>query len=172
MKFSELFRFCPVCGSAHFVSHNLKSKRCGSCGFVMYVNPAAAVAVFVENESGELLVCTRAKEPASGTWDLPGGFVDENETVSDAVARELYEELGLTIKDPEFMFSLPNEYLYSGWTIPTLDFFFSVRVADNVSLIASDDVSDCFFMAKEAVESTRFGLKSIQQAVKIFLKPI
>ncbi len=172
MKFSDLFRFCPVCGSTPFVSNNSKSKQCDNCGFVMYVNPAAAVAVFIQNHSGELLVCVRKKDPAAGTWDLPGGFVDENETVVQAVARELYEELGLSINEAEFLYSLPNEYLYSGWTIPTLDFFFLVRVDDNIAISPADDVLDCFFMAKDAIDPARFGLKSIQQAVKIFLKPI
>lgn len=32
-----------------------------------------------------------------GTWCLPGGFVEWGETVSEAIIREVYEEVGITI---------------------------------------------------------------------------
>ena len=72
----ELFRYCPVCGSQHFVINNFKSKKCEDCGFTYYANPCAATAAFILNDRNELLVVRRAKEPAKGTLDLPGGFVD------------------------------------------------------------------------------------------------
>ena len=87
---------------------------CSSCGFVFYINAAAAVATFIRNEAGELLVCRRAKEPAKGTLDLAGGFVDENETAEEAVSREIAEELQAKITHAEYLFSLPNSYEYSG----------------------------------------------------------
>jgi len=74
MHFSSLFQYCPRCGSHSFIQNNEKSKRCESCGFVLYVNASAAVAAFIVNEKGEMLVCKRAKEPAKGALDLPGGL--------------------------------------------------------------------------------------------------
>ena len=72
MNFSTLFKFCPVCGSGKFDQHNIKSKKCNSCGFIYYINPSAATAAFIRNDDGDLLVCRRAQEPAKGTLDLPG----------------------------------------------------------------------------------------------------
>ena len=37
------------------------------------------------NEKNELLVCRRAEEPAKGTLDLTGGFVDLGETAEEAI---------------------------------------------------------------------------------------
>lgn len=168
MRFDSLFRFCPVCGSAHFENHNVKSKRCGGCGFVLYVNPAAAVAVFVINQQGEVLVCKRAKDPHRGTLDLPGGFVDEYETAEEAVHRELKEELQLEAGKPGYLFSLPNEYLYSGWTLPTLDMFYLVQTVGDELLVASDDVASCYYIPAEQLNPDGFGLGSIRKAVSIF----
>jgi len=120
----ELFKFCPKCGSSHFEENNMKSKRCADCGFVYYFNPSAATVAFILNEKEELLVCRRGKNPKKGTLDLPGGFVDMGETGEQGVEREIQEETGLSVTSPEYLFSLPNTYLYSGFLVHTLDLFF------------------------------------------------
>ncbi|HEY5589891.1 MAG TPA: NUDIX domain-containing protein [Paludibacter sp.] len=170
MHFSELFTHCPACGSALFIQNNVKSKRCQDCGFVYYVNPSAAVAGFILNEAGELLVCRRAKEPEKGTWDLPGGFVDDNESAEEAIKREILEELQAKVTSVEYLFSLPNLYEYGGMTIPTLDLFFACRLEDTTDLHASDDVEACFFVPLNEINPELFGLKSIKKGVGMFLR--
>ena len=78
------FTYCPKCGARTFVERNEKAKQCTTCGFVYYFNPSSAVACFIRNSKGELLLVRRAKEPAKGTLDLPGGFVDMYESAEDA----------------------------------------------------------------------------------------
>lgn len=150
--------------------NNEKSMRCASCGFVLYVNPSAATAAFIMNDRGELLVCRRAKEPAKGTLDLPGGFVDGNETGEEAIAREIKEEVNGEVTEATYLFSLPNLYEYSGLTIPTLDLFFACRLADDRHLQADDDVAAFRFMPLSDIDPQRFGLQSIRRAVKRFLE--
>jgi NAD+ diphosphatase len=164
MKFNQLFRFCPVCGAADFVMNNVKSKRCNHCDFVMYVNPSAAVAAFIVNSKGELLVCERANEPAKGMWDLPGGFIDDCETAEQAIAREIQEELGMKVDAGTLLFTEPNDYTYSGWTLPTLDIFFLFRVGE-VKPVPADDVADCYFVPLNQIDVARFGFLSMQRAV-------
>jgi NAD+ diphosphatase len=76
-----------------------------------YNNPRAAAAVVIFNENNEILVSKRAIEPRKGTYDLPGGFVEPNETVEDAVIREMSEETTLTIDKTHILASYALEYL-------------------------------------------------------------
>lgn len=170
MHFQSLYKYCPACGSSSFENQSEKSKKCRQCGFVFYMNTAAAVATFIFNEKGELLVCRRGKEPAKGTLDLPGGFVDGNENAEEALARELKEELGADLIETKYLFSLPNEYEYSGLTIPTLDLFFETQLVSTSDLKAADDVEEAFFVPLKDVNPDLFGLKSIKKAVALFLK--
>ena len=75
------FAYCPRCGSAEFMVNDERSKRCGHCGFVYYLNASAATAAFILNDRNEILVSRRAFEPAKDTLDLPGGFVDPGESI-------------------------------------------------------------------------------------------
>lgn len=61
----------------------------------MYRNPTPTVDVIVETDAGIVLI-ERANEPRG--WALPGGFVDEGETVEHAAAREVKEETGLDVR--------------------------------------------------------------------------
>jgi 8-oxo-dGTP diphosphatase len=63
-----------------------------------FPRPAVTVDIIIFRLSGnrpEVLLIERANEPFRGKWALPGGFVDKDEALEDAAARELAEETGL-----------------------------------------------------------------------------
>lgn len=163
------FIYCPKCGSEHFGIHNEKSKRCADCGFVYYFNPSSATVALILNEGGELLVCRRAKDPAKGTLDLPGGFIDIGETGEEGVAREVLEETGLVVQETVYQFTLPNIYIYSGFPVHTLDMFYLCKVKDIRHISPMDDVADAFFLPLTEVHPEDFGLGSIRKGLEIFL---
>lgn len=164
------FKFCPICGSTHFEINNFKSKKCGSCGFTYYANPNSATVAFIMNEKDELLVVRRKNEPAKGTLDLPGGFVDMEETGEEGVMREVMEETGLEATSVAYQFSIPNLYLYSGLTIHTLDMFYIVEVKDLSHVEAKDDAAEYLWISLNEIRIEEFGLRSIRQGLSRFLK--
>ena len=166
------FIYCPECGSNSFVINNEKSKRCESCGFVYYFNPSAATVALIFNKENELLVCRRAKDPAKGTLNLPGGFLDSYETAEEGVAREVLEETGLVVDEVIYQFSLPNLYMFSGFEVHTLDLFFVCKVSNTDCIMAQDDAQEAFFLPLQQIDPKDFGLGSIRKALTQFLKEI
>lgn len=165
----DKFIFCPVCGSKAFGINNEKSKKCADCGFTYYANPSSATAAFMINDRRELLVAIRGKEPAKGTYDLPGGFVDMDETSEEGMIREIREETGINVDQVDYLFSIPNLYVYSDMTIHTLDMFYRVHVDNDVSPAAADDAAELFWLPLQKVNPKDFGLHSICQGVSRFL---
>jgi ADP-ribose pyrophosphatase YjhB (NUDIX family) len=64
---------------------------CADCGFVQYDNPKIVVGAVCRFE-GRILLCKRAIEPRRGYWTLPAGYLELNETTSEGVLREAFEE--------------------------------------------------------------------------------
>lgn len=164
----HLFRHCPKCGSTEFGINDEKSKRCGACGFVYYFNPLAATVGIITDGNGRILVARRAKEPAMGTLDLPGGFCDSYETAEEGVSREILEETGLVVTGTRYLFSIPNTYLYSGMELHTMDMFFMCTVKDYSTITANDDVDRLQWIGIEELDSRKFGLQSIRKSIDIF----
>ena len=158
------FTYCP------FVERNEKAKHCTSCGFVYYFNPSSAVACFIRNSKGELLLVRRAKEPAKGTLDLPGGFVDMYESAEDAAHREVKEETGLDIAGCRYLFSIPNLYPYSGFEVHTVDMFFECLTESFDGAKAEDDAAEIIILPANQLNSDDFGLQSIKKAVDRYIK--
>ena len=98
---SGVARFCPLCGSgcAHEVPEGDDRLRqvCRSCGAVHYENPRIVVGAFVLDQ-GRLLACRRAIEPRAGLWTCPGGFMECEESMAAAAARETWEEARARIR--------------------------------------------------------------------------
>ena len=117
-----------------------------------YPRPMLTVdaVVFRQNSNNpEVLLIRRKHYPFEGKWALPGGFVDMDETLEEAVVRELEEETGLKNVDLKQLhaFSTINRDP-RGRTISVI--FFGFVDIDNSTVIAGDDARDArWFDANE-----------------------
>lgn len=95
-------RYCGRCGSALRrgpVEHDERDRdACTSCGHITYVNPRLVVTTIPVTVTGEIVLLRRGIEPGYGTWAQPGGFLEVDETVTEAAIRETFEETGLVVE--------------------------------------------------------------------------
>jgi NAD+ diphosphatase len=162
----NVLKFCPRCGSAHFPATGDRSFKCSDCSFNYYANSSAAVAVLLFNEKGELLFTRRAIEPHRGKLDLPGGFIDPMETAEQAAVREIQEELGIDIHSLNYFCSYPNEYVFSGFSVYTLDLAFLAKTEAIHQMTAMDDVSSFEFHNPHDVDLEELPSISMKNIIK------
>jgi ADP-ribose pyrophosphatase YjhB (NUDIX family) len=88
-----------------------------------------------------VLLIRRGREPYQGSWALPGGFVQPNETVGEAAARELEEETGIS--------GCPLRQIYTfsepgrdprGWVITVV--YLALVSESSFAIRAGDDAAD------------------------------
>lgn len=116
--------FCPSCGSEtrfHVPEGDNRERAvCRSCDTIHYQNPkivAGALPVW----EGKVLLCKRAIEPRYGTWTLPAGFMENEETVEQGAKRETQEEAQA---------ELVNLSLYTMLSIPRISQVYIIFRAD------------------------------------------
>lgn len=70
------------------------------------------VVALVINEQKEVLIARRQSgQHLAGFWEFPGGKVEAGESFACAVARELYEEVGIQVASSDFLFDITHSYL-------------------------------------------------------------
>jgi len=88
--------YCSHCGSAQLnfsipEGDNRARYVCQQCHTIHYQNPKLVVGCLPVFED-KILICKRAIEPRYGLWNLPAGYLENNETVEQGAIRETREE--------------------------------------------------------------------------------
>jgi ADP-ribose pyrophosphatase YjhB (NUDIX family) len=94
--------YCSRCGAAlafgPVEGEDRERLACAACGYIAYVNPRLVVTAIPVTPDGRIVLLRRGIEPGAGLWAQPGGFLEVDETVSEAAIRETYEETGLVVQ--------------------------------------------------------------------------
>lgn len=95
----------------------------------------AVVAAVIESE-GNILVCQRRRDDQFGLmWEFPGGKVKPGETLEEALARELREELGTVAEIGAELFRTTHRYAQMNQAIE-LTFFSATLKSDSIQNLA------------------------------------
>ena len=98
-------RRCGRCGKQTTPSTTERALVCTKCGHTVY--PRISPAVIVAVTDGDRLLLTRYAQGHYRKRALVAGFVEVGETPEEAVAREVWEECGLRVKNLRYFASQP-----------------------------------------------------------------
>lgn len=112
--------YCGRCGTGTHPSESELARICSGCDATYYPRISPAVIMLVTRGDRLLL----ARRPQGGFWSVLAGFVEPAETLEQAVAREVQEEVGLAVSDVRYFGSQP-------WPFPSqLMIGFTARAED------------------------------------------
>ncbi len=102
------------------------------------------VAAIIATSDDRILFCKRSMtlKVAPGLWHMPGGGIEEGETVEEAITRELSEELGLSVREAAKFSGVQHDYPAGGETHRTL--FVYVVAEGSIVLCPENDEAGLF----------------------------
>jgi len=94
--------FCSNCGSDALEfkipeGDHMARFVCSACATIHYSNPNMVVGCLID-QGGKIMLAKRGIDPRKGFWNLPCGYLENNETVEQGAKREVYEETGATVE--------------------------------------------------------------------------
>lgn len=95
-------RRCYQCGGllrmSYIKEEKCRRRRCASCRTITYTNPKVVAGCIPVMPDGRIVLGKRDIEPARGKWTFPAGYMEMEETVEGAAARETMEEIAVRVR--------------------------------------------------------------------------
>lgn len=108
-------QYCNQCGLK--VIKQAENLYTCKAGHQNWLNPIPGAVAFVLKDE-KILYGVRGIEPNIGRLSLPGGFVELNESLEEALLREVKEELDIDIKIIDYLSSYPHKYANDKPSLP------------------------------------------------------
>ncbi len=99
-------RFCGRCGTPTQIMEKEHGRTCPACGLTAYPRISPAVIMSVTH-GDEILLARGVRFPNKQMFSVLAGFVSPGETLEECVAREVYEETRIRVKNVRYVKSQP-----------------------------------------------------------------
>jgi ADP-ribose pyrophosphatase YjhB (NUDIX family) len=113
----------------------------------------ACVGAVVRDPLGRILLVRRGREPARGTWSVPGGRVEPGETDEQATAREVLEETGLAVEVGDLVGTVERDAPGGGVYVIRDHACRPARGADLAAVRAGDDADEAGWFTEDEVRA-------------------
>lgn len=135
---------------------------CPDCDMIHYTNPNMVVGCIIDKD-GKIMMARRGIEPRLGFWNLPCGFLENEETIQQGAKREVYEETGATVE-------LGN--LHTVYNLPHANQVYLIFKADMVGdeYRLTPESTEIRFFAPEEIPWDEIAFSSNAFAIKKYIE--
>ena len=99
--------YCSICGHETYMKRGGQVRQCSGCNAQNYPRTDPVVITVVSDNEWCLLGRSRGRGSPSNRYSALAGFVDQGESVEEAVAREVMEEAGIGVENIRYHSSQP-----------------------------------------------------------------
>ena len=137
LEWKRNHQFCSRCGNKATAHSREHCMTCTVCHYSQYprINPCVIIAI----TKGAQILLARSAQRHTSMYGLIAGFVEVGETLEQAVARETLEEVGIRLKNIQYMASQP-------WPFPSnLMLAFKAEYAGGELLLQDEEIAEAAF---------------------------
>jgi NAD+ diphosphatase len=154
-------RFCGRCGTPTEDAPGERAKRCPACD--LHAWPRVSPAVIVAVTRGDEILLARGRRFVDPIYSVLAGFVDPGESLEQAVAREIHEEVGVEVEDVRYFGSQP-------WPFPhSLMVGFTARWARGEIEIDPEEIVDAAWFRFDALPTVPPRLSIARKLIDDFV---
>ena len=137
--------FCSTCGHETIIRRGGQLRECPKCEALHYPRTDPVVISVVSDKDNCLLGQTRGRATQTNRYSALAGFVDQGESIEEAVAREVMEEAGIAVRNVRYHSSQP-------WPFPS-SLMIGCHAEAATTTIARDDeeMSDVRWFTRDEV---------------------
>ncbi|HEY4370564.1 MAG TPA: NAD(+) diphosphatase [Burkholderiales bacterium] len=113
LEFDRTHKYCGVCANLTAIHEGGRSRKCPNCGETAYARVAPAMMVLIKRDGpkGREFLMARSPRFVAGMYSALAGFVEPSESIEDCIHREVFEEVGVKVKNVRYHGS-------QGWPFP------------------------------------------------------
>ncbi|RZH26964.1 NAD(+) diphosphatase [Acinetobacter pittii] len=131
-------KFCSHCGHPTEVHPTEYAMVCPSCRYHQYPRVNPCIITVITRGDDEILLA-KSVHNKTNMYGLIAGFVEVGETLEEAVQREAFEEVGLKLKNIQYMSSQP-------WPFPSnLMIAFRAEYESGEIKLQEEEIADAQF---------------------------
>ncbi len=157
------YQYCGACGTKNIIDDKDMMLKCPNCGQVHYTRIAPAIIVAIR-KNDKLLMAKHSRH--SGKYSLIAGFVEAGESIEEAVHREVLEEVGLHIKNLEYVKS-------QSWPFPnSLMLAFKAEYDYGSINVDGDEIIDAKWFGKKDISEPESDMSVFSYLVNDFLDKV
>jgi NAD+ diphosphatase len=154
-------QFCGRCGKPTRHHDTDRARECAACGLLSFPRVSPAVICLVER-GREFLLARNARFPKS-RYSILAGFVEPGETLEEAVAREIREEVGIEVGNIRYFGSQP-------WPFPhSLMVGFTARHESGEIRVDGEEIVDAGWYTPENLPELPDSISISRQIIDSFL---
>jgi ADP-ribose pyrophosphatase YjhB (NUDIX family) len=160
-------RYCSECASNRISfripeGDTIHRFVCSNCGKIHYLNPRIVVGCLPVS-GNKILICKRAIEPCIGKWNLPAGFMENNETAEEGAIRETNEEANADVSIIR---------LHCIYSIPHVNQVYLIFLAklNNLNFSPGIETSETKLFDRNEIPWNDIGFTSSKYAIKRYFE--